>query len=826
MSNTAHPPINPAVVEAARRRHATALRSYAVELCHGNRGLGQTAVDETWTALEKTTEPESDGRMVEWLFTDVRRRAVAAQRGAGLAQQFDASAEDDDGPETADGLFARLTPKQQEVLRLKFVQGFRHEEIARIVELSGAHAAQLLHNALRRLARAFRAAGDSGDASWADDFRLTLAALGELDGGAWQAWEAGQIDVAAANARMEEIRRAGKWAATHIARGGGRATRKRGRKNPRGRGWWIGLVAVAGVIFGTLLVEQRNAAQSTERRKVVVDERGGRARVAVRHAPEESASQSRPAADDAVTLGVFRPAGSQSRPPSTKPWTASDRVVRAATGAAASANVPEIEGTPATREPVAQPTGASDARRISGPRAVKEGAEEASHVTEPAAERARESEFRGGPGRSARPVAERTDQRVTNERTTAEVVASTDTAAIVALKRALGEGRWPRAQEASAERWRNYFAVTPARRDRPLRLAKDFEAARAPWAPGTILVRATVTAPDASLVTRAPANVILLLDVSGSMDAPNRLPLVQEAVRGLLDRLQAHDRVGLVTYAGESRVLLGPTPVTDARRVREAVQSLEARGRTNGGAGLAEALALARGEGSAHGAPVVIWCTDGEFNVGPSSETELAELVRGEVSGGVRLAIFGFGRNGQIDPRLEKLALLAGGGSGYVNTRSEAIAVLLGQLDGLISPVADDARLVVTRENEPERQAAEDKLWPGQSIAVLATFDAPGEARARLSFRNGSGGERRSESFEWDGAVKAFAAASPEFRFAAAVERFTNLLAGPPEAVSAAEWDALAAWAGGAVDDAGGYRAEFLALVEQARVARGQGPDR
>ncbi|MBA3848545.1 MAG: hypothetical protein C0502_00935 [Opitutus sp.] len=819
LSNPQHSSANSAVVEAARRRHATALRSYAVELRPGDKIDAEALLAATWEALSRQPEPESDDKLAAWLFSDVRRRALAGHRSGGLAD--DRGAEDD---VSAEAIFERLTPKQQEVLLLKFAHGFRHGQIAQIVELSPANAAQLLHVALTRLAPAFRAEGSGGDAGLRGDHRLTLAALGELDGEAWRAWEAEQVDVAAANGRLEQVRRAGKWTTGYLV--SGRRRRQRGKKRS-GRPWIIGAAMIFLGVAATLYWPRgeepreekplREQARPTKAR-VAVPQGGGKGQTAD---PVDGGTE-------AVSLGVYREPESRLRETTSRP----EPVGAVPAGSDDSLKI---------AEPAAPPRGAADALKVTAPKAELRGIvqgmdEPAGHSAPvvPAGAAPRATPEAQSAGHSvviiehnlaaprATPAAQSAADEVVRQGpvkpSQAATVAPTDTAAIVALKRALGHGRWPQPEEVNPVRLAAYFSPPARGGERAALFGKSLESATAPWDSGAVLLRATAQAPEAPPALRAPANVILLLDVSGSMDAPNRLPLVQEAVRGLLDRLRPEDRVGLVTYAGESRVLLAPAELTDVRRVRETVLGLEARGRTNGGAGLAKAFALARQDGRAHGEHVVILCTDGDFNMGETSEEELAAGVRVAAGAGVRLAIFGFGRPGEIDPRLERLAALGRGGSGYVNTRADAISVMLAQLDELIAPSATDVRLGLRTEGGARGAALAEKLLPSDTVATLVATRPDDPAEAVLEYRLARGGEERTESARGRAALREFRAASPEFRFAAAVHRFAELLSGPP-AQAEAEFDDLEVWARESVDDAGGYRAEFLALLAQARTA-------
>ncbi len=759
------------MVEVARRRHATALRRYAHELAAGGAADVEPALAATWTAFAQQVEFESEERGAEWLFADLRRRVLSGGRPGALAAE---RAEQEDGSPAA--IFAGLTPKQQEVLHLKFGSGFRHEQIARILELAPATAAQLLHVALARLAVAFRRT-DAEPASTVrgDDPRLTLAALGELDPAAWRSWEATQVNVSAINERLEEVRRAAKWVAEQ-----GLGRRRRGRSPAaarRNKLRWLVPAALALVVAAVLMrVWPARPGEVPPPVTVVAESASHPTRVAV-----QTREQDQPfprAADlpaimstaEPSNLGVFR---TTEAPPSALRSTSE-------LSSAPPAESRAVFTTDVTNAPPAEARGEFGA-----------GAKAAEPVARPRGDLARETVIAPEPP------------------------GTTDLAPILALKRALGEGRWPQPEEVPAARLKEHFARRQPRGERALLFAQRFETATAPWDAGRVLVRGAAQAPEVPPAMRASARVILLLDVSGSMDAPNRLPLVQEAVRGVLARLRPDDRVGLVTYAGESQVRHAPTPLSEAAPLREGLLALQAGGRTNGGAGLAEAFALARAERAA-GEQRVILCTDGEFNMGSTSPEALAGLVRGAAEAGVRLSIFGFGRSGAIDPRLEQLAALGGGGSGYVNTRSDAVRVLLGQLGELIAPVAREVRLTLAPENGPAAQARDERLLPEEEIAALVETAAGERVEATLEYQLATNGEARFETAAVRAAAREFGVTSAEFRFAAAVHRFADLLAGPPDR-AARELDAVEAWAREAVDDAGGYRAELLALVQQAR---------
>lgn len=856
VSNSLPSPAESAVVAAARRQHAAALRSYVADLLSADRERIDSVLDGTWRALARETENDATDKGAVWLFTEAHRRAVAVQRTATAAPEDDPAAGEDG---SAEGRFALLTTKQREVLRLKFVHGFANDEIARIVDLGSLQAARMLHNALARLAPAFRAA-DAAPALAVDDPRLTLAALGELDPVAWRAWESGQANPTTTNARMEEVRRAAAWVKEHFASGGHRRTPAQRRRHRWP--WAVALVAL--LALGAAFSWWRRDSATTAGEEAGEDVQASARQVAVRRAERGEGGGSRRKGGDANSLGVFRDSGQRLATPSGR--TAPAPVSQPGEGEPAEPEGtrpdeslqemnppprgPETPAETAERtaaasstggEPRASRRGVSGATSSTGAPAVGRGLSSGGHrggaSTGKSAEATHDSgaaevargaqKSTGGARGPARPPSGGPDAAQPSDPAApasgdgrAVRPASTEIASITALKRALGQGRWPKPEEISRARLLRHFARPPRTTASTGPFAQATEATQVPWSPGKVAVRLAATARLETPVVRAPANLILLLDVSGSMDAPNRWPLVAEAVSGLLDRLQADDRIGVVTYAGESSVLLAPAPLRDPRALRDALQTIEPRGRTNGGAGLEEAFALAGREGSAHGAHLVILCTDGDFNMGATTQAELLELVERHAADGVRLAVFGFGRNGRIDPRLEQLAALAQGGSGYVNNRSEAVSVLFRQLGGLIAAAADDVALEIEVGGEARASRAAESVLPGETVAEVVEVE-PGQAvKARLAYHLAGAAGRREETLAWDGRVAEPADTSEEFRFELAVGRLADLLAGPREA-AAGKWDELETWVRTQIGEGGGFRAELLDLIAQARIAQG-----
>lgn len=786
---------------------------YATELFEGDGAQAAVVLAESWPELVELRGESQGEPALEFLFAVLRRRVLSAQREAGTMRRLEddaagsADAGSPDGEseeETAGRVFARLTPKQQEALRLKFTHGFRHGQIAIVLGLPSTHAAQLVHNALGRIARVLAVRRGQERPAGPDDPRLSLAALDEISPEEAAALNAAMPEAKVRTALVEELRGTARLVASAIARG---RRRRRAASVVLSRRVVGSVVAAVGILAlgGWWWWRSSEAPAGIS---AVESASPGASRVAVRAGEAGAAEEPRSGsvgADGAGAISASRglvPGKTPSGPAAVKPGAVSRPVNGAGMAVARETDV--AEAPPLSRRGRDEPVGTG------GPAAESRGAlaEVGKHQAEALA-RGERSEMP-----PAAPVEkEREREEHGPERATAKENGPADIAPILALRRALGAARWPRPEEVDPAALARYFSAATRSMPPEEGWRTSVERVVLPWRDGGTVLRAAATAGGQGAATRAAASVVLLLDVSASMDAPNRLPLVQEAVGALLGWLQPGDRVGLVTYAGEAQVLFPLTEQVQGERLRAAVFALFAAGRTNGGAGLAQAYALAAADRDEVRQAVVILCTDGEFNMGQSSEAELVELVDRHRAEGVRLAIFGFGRNGAIDPRLEALAARARGGSGYVNTRAEATAVLARQLDPLFSPVAREVRLGFGGE-----AAEADELFPGETVEkFLPAESADGGASLRYRRPDGAWAERTLPA---EGEAVPFAAASVEFRFAALVREFGKVLrSGPP---AAARLEELEHWARTTLPDhAGGYRGELLSLIGQARAAAG-----
>jgi Ca-activated chloride channel family protein len=440
-----------------------------------------------------------------------------------------------------------------------------------------------------------------------------------------------------------------------------------------------------------------------------------------------------------------------------------------------------------------------------------------------------------------------------------------DTASYSNVRRLLRQGVRPDKGAVRIEEMINYFDYDYPAPEGGQPLGVTVEVAACPWAPAHRLALIGLRAKSVERGERRRANLVFLIDVSGSMAPENKLPLVKKALRMLLPRLQADDRVALAVYAGSSGLVLPSTPARDRGVLEDAIERLDAGGSTNGGQGIELAYAVAKENFVDGGINRVILCTDGDFNVGVTSESALVELIEAKAKTGVFLTALGFGMGNLKDSTLQKLANKGNGNYGYVDGEMEAKKLLVDQVDGTLVTVAKDARIQV--EFNPDKVGAwrligyekrvmanrdfhDDKkdageVGAGHTVTALYEIIPAGSPELEnlpkadpLKYQGAaaSGSAQRSAdlmtvALRWkpaDGDKSTLsetrvpddgggAAASRNLRWAAAVAMFGMELRGS-EHKGLTSWalvDELAGEAKGA--DARGLRAELLELIALAR---------
>lgn len=269
-----------------------------------------------------------------------------------------------------------------------------------------------------------------------------------------------------------------------------------------------------------------------------------------------------------------------------------------------------------------------------------------------------------------------------------------DTAAYANVRRFLTQGQLPPKDAVRAEELINYFRYDyPLPQDRSAPFSITTDVAQTPWNPETRLLRIGLRGYDLSRAQRPPANLVFLVDVSGSMDEPDKLPLVKRALGMVADNMKAGDHVSIVVYAGAAGVVLEPTSSPAA--VRAALTDLSAGGSTAGGEGIALAYAMARRNFREDGVNRVILASDGDFNVGVTDQTQLEQLIEKNRDDGITLTVLGFGQGNLNDAMMESIADKGNGNYAYVDGIDEARKVLDTELASTLFTIAKDVKVQV-----------------------------------------------------------------------------------------------------------------------------------
>lgn len=474
------------------------------------------------------------------------------------------------------------------------------------------------------------------------------------------------------------------------------------------------------------------------------------------------------------------------------------------------------------------------------------------------------------------PTADRENYRHVDDnpvRLTAESPVSTfsidvDTAAYSNVRRLLSRGALPPGDAVRIEELVNYFGY-----DYPAPAAGEAfnvitEVGPAPWAPERRLLHIGIQGQHLAEGDLPPANLVFLIDVSGSMRSPDKLELLKASMKLLLSRLDAEDRIAIAVYAGSAGAVLQPTPGDQHGTVAAAIDRLTAGGSTNGGAGIHLAYALARQSFVDGGINRVILATDGDFNVGTTDQHALEDLVSRQRESGVALTVLGFGAGNYNDSLMQRLAQAGNGNAAYVDTMNEARKVLVDELTSTLAIIAKDVKIQVefnpavvseyrligyetrllNREDFNDDGVDAGDIGAGHTVTALYELTLTGAGGQRIDpLRYGRpalppdaahGGELafvrlRHKAPDGDSSRlierpvrladgrETLTATSDDFRFSAAVAGFGSLLRGgaTPADFTYDDVQSLASAARGA--DPFGYRSEFLGLVRTAQALAG-----
>lgn len=442
-----------------------------------------------------------------------------------------------------------------------------------------------------------------------------------------------------------------------------------------------------------------------------------------------------------------------------------------------------------------------------------------------------------------------------------------DTGAYANVRRMLHQGQLPVKDAVRVEEMINYFSYDyPRPKDTTQPFAVTTELAPAPWNHQAMLLRVGLKGYDIAAEKLPPANLVFLVDVSGSMLSPDKLPLLQNGLGLLVQQLRAQDRVSLVVYAGNTGVLLPPTPGDQKATIRAALASLTAGGSTNGAAGIRLAYAMAEQAYIKGGINRVLLATDGDFNVGTVSFEALKNLVEEKRKTGISLTTLGLGAGNYNDHLMEQLADAGNGNYAYIDTLNEANKVLVSEMSSTLQTIAKDVKIQIEfnpatvteyrligyenralkREDFNNDKVDAGDIGAGHTVTALYELTLAGSAGGRmdpLRYQRESRDSQANKSEiallrlryklpESDSSklleqpirtaeIKDASQMSVDFRFASAVAGFGQLLRGGRYTEHFGYDQVLALAQDARGKDAFGYRGEFISLVNLAKTLDG-----
>ncbi|MHC5539017.1 vWA domain-containing protein, partial [Singulisphaera rosea] len=437
-----------------------------------------------------------------------------------------------------------------------------------------------------------------------------------------------------------------------------------------------------------------------------------------------------------------------------------------------------------------------------------------------------------------------------------------DTASYANVRRFLAQGQLPPKDAVRIEELLNYFPYNDPPPVGETPFSVRVEIAGCPWNSDHRLARIGLKGRPIAQDKRPPSNLVFLLDVSGSMAEPNKLPLLKASLQRMVEQLGENDRVAIAVYAGASGLVLPSTSCLHKAQILSALEQLQSGGSTNGAAGIQLAYDTATAHFIKGGTNRVILATDGDFNVGMTSEGELTRLIEAKAKSGVFLSVLGFGMGNLKDATLEKLADKGNGHYAYIDSPQEANKVLVEEMGSTLVTIAKDVKIQVEFNpakvgayrligyenrllrkedfNDDTKDAGE--IGAGHHVTALYELVPPGKEKdlpgvdplkyqttastavpsqesltVKLRYKEPEGTESRLVEHPVVDEGTVLGHASDDFRFASAVAGFGMLLRDSPYKGNLTYPDVLHLAGGCRGRDASGYRAEFFGLIEKAQ---------
>ncbi len=442
--------------------------------------------------------------------------------------------------------------------------------------------------------------------------------------------------------------------------------------------------------------------------------------------------------------------------------------------------------------------------------------------------------------------------------------ADVDRAAYANVRRIIGYGQIPPKDAVRIEEMVNYFDYDyPAPEEgsaSPLRVSPEL--APAPWNPNHLLLRIGLQAKKIDLAKAPPSNIVFLIDVSGSMDEENKLPLLKSSFKMLLGQLRPDDKIAIVTYANGTKVALPSTSVKDKEKIIKVLDNLYASGGTSGGKGIQLAYEQAQKSFIKNGNNRIILATDGDFNIGINNTTDLEKFIEKQRESGIYMSVLGFGIGNYRDDMAETIADKGNGNYAYIDNITEAKKVLVNELSGTLFAVAKDVKLqlefnpkyvkeykligyenrMLANEDFTNDKKDAGEIGAGHTVTALYEL-VPSDGKVAQSLRyqsqelneKGKGNElgflkirykdpkvKDAKSVEITEPLvfnkKALKETSTDYRFAVSVAEFGILLRDNSNKANAT-YDQVIELAEGAIGkDPEGYRKEFVRLVKSVKM--------
>lgn len=433
-----------------------------------------------------------------------------------------------------------------------------------------------------------------------------------------------------------------------------------------------------------------------------------------------------------------------------------------------------------------------------------------------------------------------------------------DTASYSNVRRFLTEGQLPPQDAVRIEELVNYFDYEYKNPEKDEPFAVTTETAACPWNSKHYLTMIGIQGKRMDKESLPPSNLVFLLDVSGSMNDPNKLPLVKSAMKLLVNNLTEKDKISIVVYAGSAGVVLEPTSGNKKEKILSAIEELSAGGSTAGGQGIELAYKLAKENFIKGGNNRVILSTDGDFNVGVSSDEELVKIIEEKRKDNIFLSVLGFGEGNLKDSKMEALADKGNGNFAYIDSINEAKKVLVQEMGSTLLTIAKDVKIqvefnpakvkgyrlvgyenrVLNNEDFTNDKKDAGELGAGHTVTAfyeivpvgsdekvgeedlkyqeVKTTDSKDLMTVKLRYKKPDSEESRelSKAVQEDGIT---GSPSQSFRFAAAVAEFGMLLKDSEYKAQASFKHVLNEAKGAKGSDLSGYRAEFINLVDIAQ---------